>query len=187
MKLTIVPFLLATISRIEARATGRNAIVVERASVSDATYDYIIVGGGLAGLTIADRLTENPKCESNQIVEDKTSLMQRPVKVLVVEAGPFDQGEDSVLVPGDYNPGPYIWVDTISAPIAGLLKQAFFVIMGKVVGGGSTVNAMFLHRPAAEEMTSWENLGATGWGYNDLLPYWKKVSKGDSRLKSWFC
>jgi choline dehydrogenase len=74
--------------------------------------------------------------------------------VLVVEAGPFDGQEDGILVPGDYNPSPYFWFNTISAPIAGLLNQVFFVIMGKVVGGGSTINAMFLHRPAAEEMAS---------------------------------
>jgi choline dehydrogenase len=74
--------------------------------------------------------------------------------VLVVEAGPFDGQEDGILVPGDYNPSPYFWFNTISAPIAGLPNQVFFVIMGKVVGGGSTINAMFLHRPAAEEMAS---------------------------------
>ena len=72
--------------------------------------------------------------------------------MLVVEAGPFDRQEDGVLVLGKYDPSPYFWFNTISAPIAGLLNQAFFVIMAKVVGGGSSINAAFLHRPAAEEM-----------------------------------
>ena len=172
--LPVVALLLSAVVRIEARALAKNAVVIERATASNTTYDYIIAGGGLSGLTIADRLTENPagKCgNTSQCILAKTFL----VTVLVVEAGPFDAGDPGVLIPGDYNPGPYIWTNTVSPPQPGLLNQLFFVIMGKVVGGGSTVNAMFLHRPASEEMTSWETLGATGWSYKDLLPYWKKV------------
>jgi choline dehydrogenase len=61
MMLPLLTLLLAAVVRIEARATGRNAVVIESSSVANNVYDYIIAGGGLAGLTIADRLTENPK------------------------------------------------------------------------------------------------------------------------------
>jgi choline dehydrogenase len=44
-----------------------------------------------------------------------------------------------------------------------------------VIGGGSVVNAMFFHRSDAELYNAWEELGATGWGWADLLPYFKKV------------
>lgn len=98
------------------------------------------------------------------------------VKVLVIEAGPFDQGEDSVLVPGAYNPGPYLWPGPFTVPQTALDNQVFLAICGRVVGGGSAVNAMIFLRGAVEDYSDWCQLGNSGWSWSDYLPYFKKVS-----------
>ena len=120
---------------------------------------------------------------------------------MVIEYGPFDQGEDSVLVPGSYPPFQYFWPNIFSTPQVrdsvphpviihlpllevlhsdyiqrGLNGGPYFVPMGRVVGGGSTVNAGFFLRCPAVDYDSWEDLGNRGWGWEGLLPYFKKVS-----------
>jgi choline dehydrogenase len=104
--------------------------------------------------------------------------LQISVSVLVIEHGDFDQGEPTVLIPGFYNPFPYFWKTPfpLSTPQPGLNSRVFFIPMGDVVGGGSAINAMFFLRGAKEEYENWKALGAHGWGWNDLLPYFKKVS-----------
>ncbi|KAL1794907.1 hypothetical protein ACET3X_006723 [Alternaria dauci] len=144
---------------VQARShLGRTAKVIDARQVNnETTYDFVIVGGGIAGLTVADRLTENPD-----------------VTVLVVEYGPFDQKEDGVMIPGAYFPVPYLWLPLMSTPQTALNNKSFGVPCGRVVGGGSVVNAMFFHRSDAGLYNAWEELGAAGWGWADLLPYFKK-------------
>ncbi|KAI9051847.1 hypothetical protein LZ554_004108 [Drepanopeziza brunnea f. sp. 'monogermtubi'] len=136
---------------------GKLARVVNPAIASNTTYDFIIVGAGIGGLTVADRLTED-----------------LDTSVLVIEYGSFDQGEDAVLVPGSYFPVPYFWPNIFSTPQRGLNNGTYFVPMGRVVGGGSTINAMFFLRSPALDYDSWEALGNPGWGWDGLLPYFKK-------------
>lgn len=93
----------------------------------------------------------------------------------MIEYGPFDKGEDSVLVPGAYNPFPYLKQDLFSVPQPGLNNAVEFIPVGSVVGGGSTVNAMFFIRCTSEDYDSVKNFGNPGWGFSDLLPYFKKV------------
>jgi len=97
------------------------------------------------------------------------------VKVLVIEAGPFDHGEDSVLVPGAYNPFPYLWPNLFTVPQTGLNNQVEFAVCGKVVGGGSTVNAMVFLRGSVGDYASWAALGNPDWTWDSFLPYFKKV------------
>ncbi|RYN85077.1 hypothetical protein AA0120_g8996 [Alternaria tenuissima] len=155
--LTVLALCCAMI--VQARShLGRTAKVVDaRQFTNETTYDFVIVGGGIAGLTVADRLTENPD-----------------VTVLVIEYGPFDLKEDGVMIPGAYFPVPYLWLPLMSTPQTALNNASFGVPCGRVVGGGSVVNAMFFHRSDAELYNAWEELGATGWGWFDLLPYFKK-------------
>jgi choline dehydrogenase len=94
---------------------------------------------------------------------------------LVIEAGPFDKGEDSVLIPGSFFPVPYLWLPLNSVPQEQLNNQTFSVPLGRVVGGGSVVNAMVFLRGGKQEYSHWEALGAKGWGWDDLLPYFIKV------------
>ncbi|KAF2189246.1 GMC oxidoreductase [Zopfia rhizophila CBS 207.26] len=140
-----------------ARALGQYARAVDAEALSKQQYDFVIAGGGVAGLTVADRLSENPK-----------------VSVLVIEYGPFDQKEDSVLVPGAYFPVPYLWLPFSSTPQTALGGTVYSVPCGRVVGGGSAVNAMFFHRSSAEDYDAWDALGAKGWNWNSLFPYFKK-------------
>ncbi|KAH9880905.1 hypothetical protein IAQ61_001199 [Plenodomus lingam] len=153
---TIILSLVVSFGQAQSHL-GRKARSIQADQLNNATYDFVIAGGGIAGLTVADRLTENAN-----------------VAVLVIEHGPFDQKEDSVMIPGAYFPVPYLWLPLMSTPQAALGGTSYGVPCGRVVGGGSVVNAMFFHRSDAELYDSWEDLGATGWGWTDLLPYFKK-------------
>jgi choline dehydrogenase-like flavoprotein len=79
------------------------------------------------------------------------------------------------MIPGAYFPVPYLWLPLMSIPQTALGDKSYGVPCGRVVGGGSVVNAMFFHRSDAELYNAWEELGATGWGWSNLLPYFKKV------------
>ncbi|KAH6643036.1 choline dehydrogenase-like protein [Boeremia exigua] len=137
---------------------GRYATIIEAQELNtESSYDFVVAGGGIAGLTVADRLTENPN-----------------VTVLVIEYGPLDQREDGVMVPGAYFPVPYLWLPLMSTPQAALEGTSYGVPCGRVVGGGSVVNAMFFHRSDASFYDTCEMLGAQGWSWEDMLPYFKK-------------
>ncbi|KAG8851209.1 hypothetical protein FRB91_008187 [Serendipita sp. 411] len=122
------------------------------------TYDYVIVGAGAAGLTVANRLSEDPK-----------------VNVLVLEAGDLDHGEDEILIPRYAlgAPGKYFY-NIPSVPLPGLNNRSELLTSGKVVGGGTAVNGMFMPRGAKGDYDIWKELGNPGWGWSDLLPYFIK-------------
>ncbi|PVF95344.1 alcohol oxidase [Serendipita vermifera] len=122
------------------------------------SYDYVIVGAGASGLTVANRLTENPW-----------------VKVLVIEAGDLDAGEDEILIPRYALGAPAKYFYNIpSVPQPGLNNRSELLTAGKVVGGGTAVNGMFMPRGAKADYDIWEDLGNDGWGWSDLLPYFIK-------------
>ncbi|KAH7122582.1 choline dehydrogenase [Dendryphion nanum] len=120
-------------------------------------YDYIIVGGGTSGLTVANRLTENGK---------KT--------VLVVELGDLSS-DPSILIPIEtYRSHPERMYNITSLPQAWLANRTSGVAAGAVVGGGSAVNGMFFDRGSAADYDAWEKLGNPGWGWDGILPYFRK-------------
>ncbi|KAL8632744.1 hypothetical protein Q9189_001449, partial [Teloschistes chrysophthalmus] len=137
--------------------------LVNRANVVDQTsdlkhrYDYVVIGGGTSGLTVANRLTEDPS-----------------VSVLVIEYGPIDNLEPGVLVPGLPPPKEYSR-NYMSVPQSGLNNHSQPVYSAAVVGGGTVINGMFFNRGSAADYDTWEKLGNKGWGWNDLLPYFKKA------------
>ena len=96
--------------------------------------------------------------------------------MLVVEYGPFDRHENSVLVPGLLNLSstPYFY-DLTSIPQRHLNNGTFQVPAAAVVGGATVINGMFFDRGGSEDYDAWSNLGNPGWGWNDLLPHFKKV------------
>ncbi|KAB2570998.1 putative choline dehydrogenase protein [Lasiodiplodia theobromae] len=136
---------------------GVASAVAVTGSVDGKSYDYIIVGGGLSGLVAANRLSENSK-----------------VSVLVIEYGPLDRSNKTLV--------PYYATSTntagmfniSSAPEPFLANATFPLMAGSIVGGGSAVNGMVCGRASAADYDSWEQLGNQGWGWNGLLPYFKK-------------
>lgn len=95
--------------------------------------------------------------------------------VLVIEYGYLVDGDDAVLVPGLLNNTRYVYNIT-SVPQRGLDNNTFTVPAGAVVGGGTAVNGMFFDRGSAPDYDAWVKLGNPGWGWNELLPYFKKVT-----------
>ncbi|KAF4428303.1 GMC oxidoreductase [Fusarium acutatum] len=131
-------------------------------------YDYIIVGGGTAGLTIANRLSENPA-----------------VSALVLEAGPLDDARN-LSIPGGLLPvqgtiGPGEWQKYQWGLTTELQtypnNQNVGIPQGKAVGGSSILNGLCWSRGSVSDYDGWENLGNKGWSWNDLLPYFKKSEK----------
>ena len=64
------------------------------------------------------------------------------VNVLVIEAGPFDNEQDGILVPGDWDPYPYVWPGLATEPLTALNNRTPAIVTARVTGGGSTINAM---------------------------------------------
>jgi len=122
-------------------------------------FDYIIVGGGTAGLAVAARLAEDPA-----------------LTVGVLEAGDRGDGNEEIDIPGYSGRalgGPLDWLfETVPQPGLGNRKLPWN--RGKVVGGSSALNYMTWNRASREDYDAWEALGNPGWGWESLLPYFKK-------------
>ena len=94
--------------------------------------------------------------------------------VLVVEYGYLYADATNVEVPGLLNATPYEFQIT-STPQHGLDNSTLAVPAAAVVGGASAINRMFFDRGSTPDYDAWVALGNPGWGWDDLLPYFKKV------------
>jgi len=70
---------------------------------------------------------------------------------------------------------PYLQFNLTSAPQPALNNKTFEIPVASAVGGGSVINGVFFDRAAAADYDAWDELGATGWRFKDLLPYFKKA------------
>ncbi len=132
--------------------------------------DYIIVGAGSAGCALAYRLSENP---SN--------------RVLVVEfggtdAGPFIQMPAALSYP--MNMSVYDW-GYESEPEPHLGGRRLATPRGKVIGGSSSINGMVYVRGHACDYETWSEMGAHGWSYADVLPYFKRMETSHGGQADW--
>ncbi|KAI8309181.1 Dehydrogenase citC [Colletotrichum sp. SAR11_59] len=126
----------------------------------DNSYDYIVVGGGTAGVAVAARLSEG--------LPDS--------KILLIEAGPEAWDEPKINVPGMKGSTlatKYDWNFTTVAQ-TNVNNRVFSVNRGKVLGGSSALNLMSYDRSAAEEYDSWEALGNAGWNWETMIAAMKK-------------
>jgi choline dehydrogenase len=126
-------------------------------------YDYVIVGAGAAGCTLAARLSEDPD-----------------VSVLVVEAGPADT-LDNIHIPLGVTALSHSAVDwdfsTGCEPHCN--GRRVYLPRGRTLGGSSSINAMVYIRGNRADYDGWRDSGCTGWGFDDLLPYFIRAEDNE--------
>ncbi|MGQ7932286.1 GMC family oxidoreductase [Paraburkholderia sp. D1E] len=121
--------------------------------------DYVIVGAGTAGCVLANRLTENPN-----------------VKVILIEAGERDR-HPYIHVPAGFvrlldHPGVTWRYRTQGSEHTGGREILF--PRGRGLGGSRAINGLLYVRPFAEDIDGWERAGATGWNFDNCLPYYSR-------------
>lgn len=126
-------------------------------------YDYVIVGAGSAGCVLAGRLTEDPA-----------------VRVALIEAGGPDTAQE-IHVPAAF---PQLFKsgldwDLDTDPEPGIGGRRAYLPRGRVFGGSSSINAMIYIRGSRADYDGWAAAGATGWSYDDVLPYFKRAEDNE--------
>ena len=133
-------------------------------------YDYIIVGAGSAGCLLANRLSANPQA-----------------RVLVLEAGGRDTSFWLHLPVGYfrtiYDPRFSRLFDTV--PSEGTAGRNVIWPRGRILGGSSSINGLIYIRGQHQDYEDWARLGATGWDYASVLPYFKRSERYEGGETAW--
>src|SRR6201999_179221 len=134
-------------------------------------YDYIIIGAGSAGCVLANRLSEDG-AKRVLLLEaggkDNSLMIKMPAGVggLISKAGPQNWG---------------FWTE----PEPNLNDRKLWWPRGKGWGGSSSINGMIYIRGHARDYDQWRQMGLPGWGYADVLPYFKKSESLEGGGDAW--
>jgi choline dehydrogenase len=132
--------------------------------------DFIIIGSGSAGSALAYRLSEDGK-NTVMVLEYGGS-----------DFGPFIQMPAALAWPMSMK--RYNW-GYLSEPEPNLNNRRITAPRGKVIGGSSSINGLVYVRGHAEDYNRWEELGAQGWSYADVLPYFKRLEHSQGGETGW--
>jgi len=133
-------------------------------------YDFVIIGSGSAGSVLANRLSEDGR---------NTVLV---LEYGGTDAGPLIQMPSALSIP--LNTKTYSW-GYLSEPEPNLNNRRITAPRGKVVGGSSSINGMVYVRGHARDFDNWGELGASGWSYADVLPYFKRMETSHGGEAGW--
>jgi choline dehydrogenase len=138
--------------------------------MSEETFDYVIVGAGSAGCVLADRLTEDGKssvCVLEFGGSDRSIFIQMPAALsLPMNSKTYNWGYFS-------EPEPFLDGRRLHCP------------RGKVLGGSSSINGLVYARGHPFDFERWEEEGAKGWGYADVLPYFRRAESFRGGADAW--
>ncbi len=133
-------------------------------------FEYVVVGAGSAGCVVAARLSEDPN-----------------VSVLLLEAGGSDRKLTISMPLGFLKTifDPTLSWGDMGEPEPNLGGRPLWLPRGKVMGGSGSINGMFYMRGHPNDYDTWAQMGARGWSYQDVLPYFRKMEdswRGDSEF-----
>lgn len=135
--------------------------VVQAGDVVDKVYDYVIIGGGTAGLVLAARLTEDPS-----------------TSVLVIESGPANLNDNLLLrlasFAAQFGQEKYDWFFR-TVPQENSDETQYFWPRGRTLGGSSALNFFAYCKPPAQEIDDFERLGNPGWNWANFQKYSAKA------------
>ncbi|CAH1393769.1 unnamed protein product [Nezara viridula] len=159
-KLWFIPTFLAALTYYNYDLYDPENQPIDAKNIQD-EYDFIVIGGGSAGSVVSSRLSENKEWS-----------------VLLLEAG----GQESILtdvpVLSLYLHGSrYDWkykTEPQDSACQAMINKRCCWTRGKVIGGSSVLNTMLYIRGNRRDFDNWERMGNPGWGYEDILPYFKK-------------